>query len=238
MGLFCLFLILLALLPAHHRSQSPMEERIIGAALETLSARYPDEAHRFEVRVVRLQGDPEEGFPLRLRFINNRDVPRAHVRAEIQQDRDGSWLRTGWATLYVAHYDSVIVAKRRLHKRERVDESAFMVGWQDVTSFRGFLLQTGRYRRLLANDALIADQIIEAGEVVRENALRNPFAAQLGDLVQMHYKQGNINLKIPTRARNEGQIGDLIRVYASSTKNMYRVRLTDKGQAEWQATLD
>ena len=237
MGLSFLLILLLYTSPYSAFFQ-PDEERIIGAAMETLSARYPDEAHRFEVRVVRIQGTVEPKYPLRLRFINNRDIPRAHVRAEIQQAKDDSWLRAGWATLYVAHYDSVIVAKQRLQKNQTVDESAFLVGWQDVTSFRGFLLHARQFRTLVMNDKLVADQVIKAGEVVRENALRNPFAAQFGDLVQMSFKQGNITLTIPTRARNEGQVGDMIRVYAASTKNMYRVRLTDKGQAEWQATLD
>lgn len=206
-------------------------------AQETIEQRFPDDAHRLEVRVIRTSGEWDEEKDLRLLFPSGEELPRAHTQVRILtgSDIDG-WQENGWAYLYVAHFDSVAMSGTTLLKNERIDPSWISYSWIETTNFHGKPLRPRDIVLLLKEGDIFASRAIKEGKVLRRNDVRSAYAADTGDAVYMSYRRGRINLTVPCQAREPGSQGDVIRLYSTETQTNYRARLTGPGTAEWVET--
>ncbi|WP_243665177.1 flagella basal body P-ring formation protein FlgA [Rhodothermus marinus] len=80
-------------------------------------------------------------------------------------------------------------------------------------------------------------RFVAAGQVLRADDLRPPYAVQTGETVWMHYRRDGILLRLRCQARAAGFVGDEIELYAPQTRATYRGRIVAPGLVEWIATL-
>ncbi len=212
-------------------------DRIRTQAQALLSERFPGEAARLRVRVLRTGGTVEETAPIRLSFPEEAAVPRGHTQVDVlSPDSTRGWRKTGWALLYVAHYDSVLVARVPLEAEAALTDAHVSVAWMETTRFRGEPLRAAVYRTLRAAHPIYVRHALAAGRVLRSDDVRPPYATDTGQAVVMHYRRGDIDLRLTCKAREPGYTGDVIRLYYPDTRTTYRARLTGPGTAEWVET--
>lgn len=227
-----LLLVLLLLAP-------PDPPSLQSAAEHALAARFPEAAERLRVRVLRTGGDMSTAAvgttSLRIELGSDEALPRGHTKADVLLQTPTGWQKTGWALLHVAHFDSVVVARRFVRRGEAVSPSDLGAAWIETTAFHGEPLRTADLRALGTDR--FAGRALRPDHALRQGDLRPPFAADTGDTVAMRYERGPLSFTIPCHARRPGTVGDVVRLYAPATGTTYRARLTGPGEAEWIATL-
>jgi len=242
------FLLLISLLwltlPLGSAVAAPSDTMSDGAATvraasrAVLENRFPAEAYRLDIRVLRTGGSLDSLGTLRLVFPASNTLPRAHTQVDVlAEDPDGIWTKVGWALLYIAHFDSVAVARTGVRKDDpvRVDDLEF--AWMETTRFQGDPLRPSDLRALLATGEPYAATPLHAGRALRTTALRTAYAVDTGAAVEMTYERHGLTLRLACKAREPGFNGDVIRLYAPDTQLTYRARLTGLGTALWIETL-
>ena len=216
---------------------SPDPSPVASAAAALLAERFPEDAPRLDVRVLRTSA----GLPttdVRLVLPAGGALPKGRTQVDVLTRTSGAgWRETGWALLYVAHFDSVVMARTALSRDEAVAPEDVSVAWVETTTFRGEPLRAGAFRRLLADGAVFANRRIPAGRPLRRGDLRLPLAADTGEAVVMRYRRGPVRLEVACQARERGRPGETIRLYCPDTRTNYQAQLTGPGAADWVQTL-
>ncbi len=227
MGMLLVMALLAAAAPADSGRAA-----VQAAAAEQLAAQFPAEAARLEVRVVRLSGGADTVQAPRLRFVGLRGAPAGHLQAEVY----AAEARAGAALLYVARFDSVAALGRALAPGEAPAEADLAAVWIETTRLPAGLL--GRREALEAVRAgAVAARRLAEGRLLKTGDLRLPDDTAAGAAVRMRFEQAGMSVQIPCTAREAGRAGEIIRVYSSATRAVYRARLTGEGEAEWVSTL-
>ena len=212
-------------------------KRIIEATESLLNANYPH--FELEVRVVRTGGTISQHQPLQIVLPEKRTVPRGLTRVSILgNDIPRGQQESGWALVYIAHFDSVTVANRSLKQEENVHSDDIDFIWAEITRFRGEPLTPNRLKELQAGGDVFANRFIASNRMLRVKDLRNAYAATTGQSVNMRYNKNGFFLELFCKSRNNGHIGDTVKLFSPDTQRMYRARLEGPGTAMWQETLD
>lgn len=230
-------IVLLTLLAPPSGPHDDAAARIRAAAQHQLAEHFPAEAHRLQVRVKRTGGRIPSDGPLRLAFPEEHALPRAHTQVKVLRPEGSGWAKTGWALLYVAHFDSVAVAREDLGDDEPVSAADLQAAWTETTQFRGEPLHPADVRALLARGEVFMAHAVREGRLLRRSDVRAAYAADTGETVALRYRRGTIRFELSCTAREPGHVGDDIRLYSSETDRMYRARLTGPGTADWLETL-
>ncbi|NNF58628.1 MAG: flagellar basal body P-ring formation protein FlgA [Rhodothermaceae bacterium] len=206
------------------------EARVRTAAERLIAERFPEAAARLEPRVLRLAAEvPGEGS-LRLELAVSDGLPRGHTRADLYDDSE----RLGWALLYVAHFDSVLIARHDHARGEPLDDAALETAWLETTRFHG---DPALPSALRTTTRPTARRALSAGDALRASDLAWPTAVDTGDAIRVRYARRGFALVLDAQARERGAVGETIRVHARATGATYRVRLTAPGEADWLETL-
>lgn len=206
---------------------------LVRAAEAVLAEQYPSDAHRLEVRLLRKGGAVEDVAHPEVVFTADRELPRGHTKVDVWS----GGTKAGWALLYVAHFDSVLVAQTTFRKDDMVALADLDLAWMETTKFRGEPMRLSDYETLLAQGGVFAARALRADKALRHGDLRPPYAAETGTSVTLHYERGAMRFKVIGKARKPGFVGDVIKVYSPDTGVTYRVRLTAPQTAEWIETL-
>lgn len=213
----------------------PMEQ-VREAAVQALSQNFPETASTLQVRVERVGSDLSAASEVRVSFPATDAVPRARTRVDLLERKpEGAWAKTGWAILYVAHFDSVVTAMKGLDADQPISLSDLTYAWVETTRFNGDPLKPSDLRAQVGE--VFATRRIREGDVLRTSDIRPEYIARTGDQLYMRYQRGSLLLNLSCKAREHGFEQDVIRVYSSDTSTMYRARLVAPGVAEWVETL-
>jgi flagella basal body P-ring formation protein FlgA len=203
------------------------------AAILALSTRAPDRADNVTVTVIRLpQEIVESSSSLEVVLPALPVVPRGRIQVGLRTDNQAR----GHAMIQIAHFDSVAVPVAALAGGAPVSSGDLRFVWMETTRHAGDPL-TPSALRALGNQELIARRSLRADRPLRATDLERRPAADTGDPVRMKYRRGAFMLELSCHARDRGQIGDVIRLYAEDSDTTYRARLTAPGRAEWIETL-
>src|SRR5690606_13771333 len=151
-----LLTLLLALRPVP--AAVPDTAAVLAAVEETLARQFPDDAHRLRIRVVRMGGDVvdgdvvdgDAGGALRVVLPAAR-LPEAHTQVKVLAGDDArGWHEAGWALLYVARYDSVVIARAAVRQGDPVAPADLSDAWIETTRFVGTPLRPADARALAA----------------------------------------------------------------------------------------
>ena len=206
------------------------EARVRAAVEQGLAERFPEASVRLEPRVLRIAAELSDDASLRVELPASDGVPRGHLQAELFRGTE----RLGWALIYVAHFDSVLVARHAIARGDTLAADLVETAWLETTRFHGDPV----VRRTLDGAAQpVVRRALGAGEALRTSDLTWPPAVDTGDAVQVRYARRGLVLTFDARAREPGAIGEAVRVYCQATGSTYRVRLLAPGQAEWLETL-
>ena len=239
-GLVLRFFLIALLTPiaALAQDEGAQTTQVRALAERVLTERYPDDAHRLDVRIKRVESTVEAGRALRLDFPADDEIPSGTTQVKLFAGSDTSgWEKVGWALLYVAHFDSVVVARTTLPSGADVSLADASIAWIETTTFRGEPLRPASLRALIHEGALFAARLLREGRVLRRDDLRRAYAAETGATVVMRYQRGGLTFDLSCKARRAGHLNDTIRLYSSETGKTYRARLTGPGTAEWIETL-
>ena len=233
-----LFIVFLTPLAAFAQDEGPQAIRVRTLAEQVLAGRYPDDAHRLDLRVKRVEATFEAEAALRLDFPAKDQWPRGTTQVKLFTGSDAAgWQKAGWALLYVAHFDSVVVARATMPSGDEVILAEASIAWMETTTFRGAPLRPDELRALIQEGALFAKRTIREGRVLRHADVRRAYAAETGTAVMMRYRRGSLTFDLACKARQAGHLDEAIRLYSSETGKTYRARLTGPGAAEWIETL-
>lgn len=213
------------------------------AMLAWLDARYPALRPRLDVRVLRMDPEAEAVLtsapePLRLDVPHPTAVPHARTQVTLLAGSEAAgYEKIGWAMLYVAHFDSLVVPTRTVRPDDPLAPEAVQMAWTETTTFRGEPLTPAAYRELLAQGDVFAVRTLREGRPLRSTDVRPPYLVDTGSSVRMHYARGRLAMTLTCKAREAGALGDEVRLYAPDTKTTYRARITGPGTAIWIETL-
>ena len=224
----------LALVAPLAHAQPQNADALRAAVRAALSQRFASDMHRVQIRVKRTGGKAETVQQPRVEFRALDALPRGPAQVRVLHQQNGSWQRAGWALLYVAHFDSVLVATRTIEPGEQIERRDVQVRWTETTRFRGEPLAAATVG---TDDPIFATRYLRKGRQLRANDVRPPYAADTGQSVTVEYRRGGLHMKLRCKAREPGFVGDVIRVYAPDTDAAYRARLVRPGLAEWIETL-
>lgn len=223
---------LLAALPT--RAQPANADALREAVHDVLEERYASEMHRLEIQIKRTGGDADQVQRPRVEFRSLDGLPRGSAQVRVYRRENGQWERAGWALLYIAHFDSVLVADRTMRSGDAISRSDVRETWEETTRFRGEPLTASAFDE---HRELFATRHLREGRTLRSRDVRPAYAADTGESVTVQYRRGALQMELRCKAREPGFVGDVIRVYAPDTDAAYRVRLVEPGFAEWVETL-
>ena len=232
------FLLIALLTPIATFAQDAGPHAVRALAEQVLAEQYPDDAYRLDVRVKRVEAAFEAEEGLRLELPAGDKMPRGTTQVKLFTGSDAAgWQKAGWALLYVARFDSVVVARAAVALGDAVSMEEASVAWVETTTFRGKPLRPDDLRILAREGILFATRSIREGRVLRRDDLRPAYAAETGETVTMRYRRGSLTFDLSCKARQAGHRNEAIRLYSSETGKTYRARLTGPGTAEWIETL-
>lgn len=207
------------------------------AAVEMLEERFPTIAASLQVRVERIGSKVDDASAIRVRLNHSEAVPKGHTQVRLlSRSGDDAWMDAGWALLYVAHFDTVAIARNTIPKNDPVSDDDISFAWVETTTFRGEPLRPSAYRTFEGSH-LFAARPLRSGDSIRLGDIRPAYAADTGESLTMTYEKNGILLKLTCQAREPGLAGDVIRAYSPDTKATYKVELSGKGTAVWISTL-
>ena len=233
--LFYIPICLLSLFTTFQNEVKDINEQLIEAVEAILIDRYPHRQTNLHVRIVRTGGTIDLNGPFEILFRETREVPRALQRVEVQSTEKNE---TGWALVYIAHYDSVLAINRSVKKDERVSADDLNAVWTETTRFHGEPLTPATVRHLLANGDIFANRFVTADRILKRQDLRNAYAVSTGQSVSMHYQRRGISLSLTCKARSQGFTGDLVKLYSPDTQLMYKAKIIGPGVTVWVETLE
>lgn len=207
------------------------------AAETYIATHYPSDAYRLDVRIKRVSGTIEEGLTLRLAFPSETELPRGTVQVKLfTEDQEVGWQRAGWALLYIAHFDSLLLAHDRIERDAELTWEDTQVAWMETTAFRGEPLRPGSFDRMTVQGPVYATRLLQEGRALRLDDVRPAYATDTGETVVMQYRKGRLAFDLACKAREPGFLEDTIRLYSPDTGKNYRARLTEPGKAVWIET--
>lgn len=231
---FGTFLLLSPLFPGR---ANDLHERISKTAEADLFSRYEKAQSAFEVRVVRTGGDIPDRGSIELIWPERINVPRALLRVNIHSRDPLANHYTGWALLYIAHFDSVLVLNHSAKNNDPINDSDLSTIWAETTRFHGTPLTPHYYRKLKASGNVYANRFISENRILKDKDLRNAYDVETGQQVIMTYLRNGITLELSCKSRNKGYKGDTIKLFSPDTQQMYKARVLGSQKAIWIETL-
>lgn len=198
-------------------------ERIEAAvtAYVTEVAAMPDE--EIEVTVSRAADvEVPEADDVAIAVSHRGDVPAGrNLAVTVRLTSGGDDLRRFSLTARITRYAVAAVAAVDLKSGDPLDAGNVVFRRADVTAFPDYLPM---------GDGIIgmsADRRITAGTILTEHHVRIPYDVQRGDKVMIEVRTGSCMLKAAGIARENGRVGDEIRVHIDETNATVTCRVVD-----------
>lgn len=124
-------------------------------------------------------------------------------------------------TVNVKLYKTVLVAKDRIERKKILNSGDFDVRLIDVAGLRG---------KLIALDSKIENYrsktIIRKDDILVAELIEDMPAIFTGDRVKAYFVNGTVTIDFDVNARQDGKVGDLIRVVTHDNKQ-YKAKVVD-----------
>lgn len=230
--------LLLALgLPLQGQAQSA-KQAVREAAMQVLSAQYPESAAHLKVRVRRIRGGIDPAEELQLDFASREGRPTGLAQVDLHtRGAGGDWTKTGWALLRVARLDSVVTLQGRVRRGEPISRSNLETAWIETTDLHGEPIRADTAHTRAARGALVATRHLQSGRVLRAQDVRRPYTTDTGSAIRVQYQEGRLIFRLSCTAREPGFVEEVIRVHCPDLNTMYRARVIGEGTAQWIETL-
>ena len=124
-------------------------------------------------------------------------------------------------TLELKLYDKVLVARRDLRRGENLSRSDFNLITKEISNFRSNLVN-----KTIPVEFFRVRRAIKNGEVLTANKIEGIPAIKKGDKIIANLVNGNILITLDAVAKQDGLIGEKIRITAD--RKIYKAEVIDK----------
>ncbi len=128
-------------------------------------------------------------------------------------------------TLKLELYDTVLIAKKDIKYNDTISANDTEVQIENVTNLKGKILaienlfnKSSDKSELISLRLIKAKTNIKAGEILHENMFSELPLIKQGEKIQAHFIYGNISISFDVEAREEGFLGNQIRVIDTNNK--------------------
>lgn len=141
---------------------------------------------------------------------------------------DGKTLGVTFASVRVKITATVLVAADIITKDSPLSPRNTVWDKRDVTKLINAIVDKGDD----SYQGFVARKTIEPGAVITCSDITLPAAVKKGDTIALTVKCGNVELKSTAEARQDGAIGDSIRIQTPVSSCEIKAKITDSGRAE------
>lgn len=163
---------------------------------------------------------PKEVSALTVNEAEPLKVVENMVSVPVFYNKDGKQKATT-VKLRLHLFQQVVTAVKKIKSREDLSPADFTLERQDITLFKGTpitsLSEVVNYKTKISlyPGKILTKEIVELKPVVLS-----------GDLVKASITNGNVTISLEANARQDGAVGDVIRV-VTQTKKQYRAKVMD-----------
>ena len=215
-----------------------LDHAIADTAESIIESRYQTGNTDIDVRIIRTGGTIIADGALDIVLPEQSRIPRANIRVDIYSGPPNEDRQVGWAILFVAHYDSVMVANRAFRQEDQIPDDNLVSVWTETTRFHGEPLTPDALQAIRLEGEIFARRHLTAHRLLRIQDIRNAYAIKTGESVNMLYNHRGVLLELTCKARKHGFAGEVVKMFSTDTKLMYKARITGQGTAVWLETLE
>jgi flagella basal body P-ring formation protein FlgA len=154
---------------------------------------------------------------------------RNHVKPGIQVLRvglfhEGRLRETIQVKVRTKTFQDVVVAAGRIDRHAIITPDDLSIDRRETTLVRKQFYLTGA-------DVVgqRAKRFLQAGELVYADALESPPLVERGSEIEIYFTKGPLQISLPGVAREDGRLGDEIKVKCSETKKIFKGSVLDSG---------
>lgn len=140
---------------------------------------------------------------------------------------DGKVLASQVVWFKVAIYDAVLIAKRALSLGKALHKDDFSLEMQDILQIQGTPVA-----KFSALQGMQLKQPLQSGDVLLQRTLQPVPDVALGQTIMLQVKQGAIALEAQGIAKQQGYIGDWIKVKPISGTQLVKAKIIARGVVE------
>ena len=141
---------------------------------------------------------------------------------------DGQVVATTSASLQVNAVADVLVAAAAIRQGEPVSDRNTTWEQRDITKLPTAIIMGPSG----ALDDWVARRTLRVGRTIRSSDVELPPAIRRGDTVTLTVRCGKVTLRTTGEAKQQGRVGDSVRVRSSISKQDVRARIVASGQVE------
>jgi flagella basal body P-ring formation protein FlgA len=143
-------------------------------------------------------------------------------------EADGRVISTTFASVRVKMTAMVLVASDTIQKGSPLTGSNTIWDKRDVTKLADAIISKGDE----STGDWVAKRTIRAGNILTNADVESPAAVSKGDNISLVVRCGGVVLHTSAEAKQDGKIGDTIRVLALTSTGEVRAKVTEPGVAE------
>ena len=136
--------------------------------------------------------------------------------------RNGQHLKTLNVNTRIRTFQKVVVSKKKLGRFAVVSPEDLQLARLETTH-----LTKKTFSSLKELSGLRTTRLIQTGDVITENLVETLPVITRGGRVQIRFKRGELEITTPGVARQDGKIGDEIRVKCVESKKSYTAKVID-----------
>lgn len=200
-----------------------------------LTSRYSEPSLRLKADVKwvpsSIKNDPSVEI-VSVKYTGRNKIPRGYepFQVTIKDSLTGS--RTDRMQVFVAVEQYLPVASRRIQRGDSIDGENAHLAWFDVT--RG---NQNWITSLESVEGQVAESIINAGNPFTLSNIGSMPVVFAGDTINLLYSPGGLQVQLTCVARQDGAVGERIRLYSQETGKIYLGEVINNSTVKWKSTL-
>jgi flagella basal body P-ring formation protein FlgA len=135
-------------------------------------------------------------------------------------------MRSLYVSLKIHVFRKVWVTNEPVRRDQKLERTSLKLEEHDISVLHGNLLDESENI-----DNLIACRTLSAGEIIRQNDVRQPYAVRKGEGIMLQYIKGPVRMKMAMNAMQNGGRGDMIWVRNPKTRTRMKVKISGPGMA-------
>lgn len=200
-----------------------------------LATHYPEQTFRLQPELKWIPHSVKDNPATKVvsvKYAGRNKIPRGYEPFEITTRDSLRGSKTDRIQVYVAVERYLPVASRRIQRGDSINEENAHLTWIDVTRpVRDLVVSMQSVK------GQVAGTIINAGDPFTLNNIRTTPVVFAGETISLLYNPGGIQVQLTCVARQDGAIGDKIRLYSQETGKIYLGEVVNKSTVKWKSTL-
>jgi flagella basal body P-ring formation protein FlgA len=216
-------------------ADSLLEQRLTNIITQQLQTVYPAEQYKFELELKRIPRTVQGLAPEQVVKAEqtSRGAPRGYETFQLfLVDQQGKDMGQTHLQIHLRLWQKLPVPQKRILAGENLSSNQLTYKWVELTRMTGTFLT-----EISLVDGHIADHMLPPDRPLRETDLAKPSVVEAGDMVNMQFSDGALQISLRCVARQAAAKGEEIRVFSEQTRRTYQVKVVNNKQVQWVKTL-